>query len=84
MEISAFFHDFPTFYVQTRSYRAPEVILGCPYDEKIDIWSIGCIIAELYTGRMMFENESVPSLLAKHQGIAGPWPEWMLEKSNNF
>ena len=53
---SAFFHDILTFYIQTRSYRAPEVIIGCPYDEKIDIWSVGCIVAELWTGRMMFEN----------------------------
>lgn len=28
---SVFFHDEPQFYVQTRSYRAPEVILGCEY-----------------------------------------------------
>lgn len=42
---SIFFHDKLSFYIQTRSYRAPEVILGCPYDDKIDIWSFGCIIA---------------------------------------
>lgn len=51
-----FLHDKLNFYVQTRSYRAPEIILGCEYDEKIDIWSVGCIVAELFTGRMMFEN----------------------------
>ena len=81
---SAFFHDTLTFYIQTRGYRAPEVILGCPYDEKIDIWSVGCIVAELFTGRMMFENESVPALLAKQQGVVGPWPQWMLESGKNF
>ena len=32
-------------YIQSRYYRAPEVILGLPYDRKIDIWSLGCIIA---------------------------------------
>jgi serine/threonine protein kinase len=42
---SVFFHDEPTYYIQTRSYRAPEVILGILYDGKIDIWSLGCIIA---------------------------------------
>lgn len=36
-----------------RSYRAPEVILGCPYDAKIDIWSVGCIVAELWTGSVI-------------------------------
>ena len=51
---SVFFHDVPQFYVQTRSYRAPEVILGCEYTEKIDIWSFGCIIAELFTGQVLF------------------------------
>lgn len=36
--------------VQTRVYRAPEVILTCRnYDEKIDIWSMGCILGELLT-----------------------------------
>lgn len=37
-------------YVQSRFYRAPEVILRIPYSEKVDIWSMGCILAELYTG----------------------------------
>ena len=40
-----FTHDRLSSYIQTRSYRAPEVILGCKYDTKIDIWSFGCIIA---------------------------------------
>lgn len=42
---STFFHDNLSLYLQTRSYRAPEVILGVKYDEKIDIWSVGCILA---------------------------------------
>lgn len=46
---SIFFHDRLSFYIQTRCYRAPEVILGCKYDDKIDIWSLGCIIAEIFT-----------------------------------
>lgn len=37
-------------YIQSRFYRAPEVILGCKYNTSIDIWSFGCIIAELLTG----------------------------------
>ncbi|KAG7666137.1 uncharacterized protein J8A68_000395 [[Candida] subhashii] len=37
-------------YIQSRFYRAPEVILGANYDQKIDIWSFGCVIAELFTG----------------------------------
>lgn len=38
-----------TEYVITRWYRAPEVMLSCEsYDEKVDIWSAGCIMAELF------------------------------------
>jgi serine/threonine protein kinase len=37
-------------YEQSRFYRAPEVILGLPYDCAIDMWSLGCILAELLTG----------------------------------
>jgi len=43
--------------LQTRYYRAPEVILGTYYTEKIDVWSIGCIIYELYTGRILFDPD---------------------------
>lgn len=43
--------------LQTRYYRAPEVILGLNYTEKIDIWSIGCILFELYTGTILFDPD---------------------------
>jgi serine/threonine protein kinase len=79
---SVFFHDELQFYVQTRSYRAPEVILGCPYTEKIDIWSLGCIIAELFTGKVLFESDSVVGILARIQGLRGPWPSWMISSGS--
>ncbi|EYC40040.1 hypothetical protein Y032_0632g885 [Ancylostoma ceylanicum] len=41
-------------YVVTRYYRAPEVILGLPYSEKVDIWSVGCIFAEMINHRVLF------------------------------
>jgi len=62
---SCFIHDHLSSYIQSRSYRAPEVILGCKYDYKIDIWSLGCILAELYTGNVLFQNDSLQSLLAR-------------------
>lgn len=37
-------------YIQSRYYRAPEVILGLRYSTLIDVWSLGCVLAELYTG----------------------------------
>ena len=36
---SCYIHDHLSSYVQSRSYRAPEVIIGCKYDYKIDMWS---------------------------------------------
>lgn len=45
-------------YIQSRFYRSPEVILGHPYSTAIDMWSLGCILAELYTGYPLFPGES--------------------------
>lgn len=45
-------------YVQSRFYRAPEIMLGIPYNSAIDMWSLGCIIAELYIGLPLFPGES--------------------------
>lgn len=44
-------------YIQSRFYRAPEIILGVPYTYAIDMWSLGCILAELYTGLPIFQGE---------------------------
>lgn len=43
-----------TPYVVTRYYRAPEVILNLGYSSNVDIWSIGCIFAELIRGKVIF------------------------------
>lgn len=61
---SCFNTDHLCSYIQSRSYRAPEVILGLLYDEKIDIWSLGCILAELCTGNVSLNDGSysAPSL----------------------
>uniref|UniRef100_A0A0N4ZCA4 Stress-activated protein kinase JNK n=1 Tax=Parastrongyloides trichosuri TaxID=131310 RepID=A0A0N4ZCA4_PARTI len=45
-----------TPYVVTRYYRAPEVILGMPYQEIVDIWAIGCIFGELILGHVLFQG----------------------------
>lgn len=45
-------------YIQSRFYRAPEVILGIKYTSAIDIWSLGCILAEFWTGYPIFPGES--------------------------
>ena len=45
-------------YIQSRFYRAPEVILGIPYTMAIDMWSLGCILAELFISFPLFPGES--------------------------
>ncbi|XP_022859090.1 probable serine/threonine-protein kinase clkA [Olea europaea var. sylvestris] len=69
---SCFQKDNLSLYVQSRSYRAPEVILGLSYDQKIDLWSLGCILAELCSGEVLFPNEAIPMLLARMIGTLGP------------
>merc|ERR1719203_450055 len=73
-----FLDDDLTDYVQSRPYRAPEVVLGLPYGQKIDLWSLGCIIAELWTGSVLFQSDSVNALLARIVGIIGPMPAHMM------
>uniref|UniRef100_A0A669QIZ8 mitogen-activated protein kinase n=2 Tax=Neognathae TaxID=8825 RepID=A0A669QIZ8_PHACC len=47
--------DEMTGYVATRWYRAPEIMLNwMHYNQTVDIWSVGCIMAELLTGRTLF------------------------------
>ena len=43
-------------YIQSRFYRSPEVILGLPYAVSIDMWSLGCILAEMHTGEPLFSG----------------------------
>lgn len=45
-------------YIQSRFYRAPEIMLGIPYTTAIDMWSVGCMLVELMTGYPLFPGES--------------------------
>lgn len=45
-------------YIQSRFYRAPEIMFGIHYTSAIDMWSFGCILAELYTGFPIYPGES--------------------------
>lgn len=56
-------HHEITPYLVSRFYRAPEIILGVPYDYAIDMWSIGCTLYELYTGKILFTGDSNNQML---------------------
>ncbi|CAI5479544.1 unnamed protein product [Closterium sp. Yama58-4] len=80
---SCFTWDALCSYVQSRSYRAPEVILGLPYGPKIDVWSLGCILAELCSGQVLFQNDSLATLLARVVGIIGPIDPSLLRRAKD-
>ncbi|KAK4669169.1 serine/threonine protein kinase, CMGC, dual-specificity [Podospora pseudopauciseta] len=68
-------------YIQSRFYRSPEVILGMQYGLPIDMWSLGCILAELYTGVPIFPGENEQEQLACIMEVFGPPEKHLIEKS---
>lgn len=68
-------------YIQSRFYRSPEVILGMTYGLPIDMWSVGCILAELFTGVPIFPGENEQEQLACIMEVFGPPEKHLIEKS---
>ncbi|KAJ4919665.1 hypothetical protein JOQ06_014212, partial [Pogonophryne albipinna] len=50
-------------YMQTQYYRSPEVILGFPITPAIDMWSLGCIAAELFAGAVLYPGDTDHEML---------------------
>lgn len=71
-------------YIQSRFYRAPEVLIGCPYSTQIDMWSFGCILFELYTGRPLFNGKGPEDQLHKITSLLGLPPADMLSHRRFF
>ncbi|KAK0550555.1 serine/threonine protein kinase, CMGC, dual-specificity [Tilletia horrida] len=69
-------------YIQSRFYRSPEVILGMNYHTAIDIWSLGCIIAELYTGYPLFPGENEQEQLACIMEVLGVPDRYLIDRSS--
>jgi dual specificity protein kinase YAK1 len=79
---SACFEGFAVFqYIQSRYYRSPEVLMGLPYDTGIDMWSLGCIAAELFLGIPIFPGNSEFDQLAKIIEILGLPPQHLIFKA---
>lgn len=74
---SCFVTDRMSSYIQSRFYRAPEVVLGLPFSTRIDLWSLGCVLTELLTGQVLFECADAHELLAMIISALGPIPRHM-------
>ncbi|XP_012218653.1 dual specificity tyrosine-phosphorylation-regulated kinase mbk-2 isoform X2 [Linepithema humile] len=75
---SCYSHQRVYTYIQSRFYRSPEVILGLPYGTPIDMWSLGCILAELYTGYPLFPGEDEIEQLACIMEVLGLPPDHII------
>lgn len=71
-------------YIQSRFYRSPDVILGLDYTTAIDMFSLGCIMAELYTGYPLFPGESEKEQLACIMEIMGLPPQYITDKAKRL
>ena len=67
--------------LQSRFYRAPEVMLGLPYGTKVDVWSAACTIFELYTGKFLFSGNSNNAMLRLQQEVRGKVPARLVRKA---
>lgn len=69
-----------TPYLVSRFYRAPEIILGLPYDCALDMWSIGCTLYEVYSGKILFPGKTNNHMLLLMQELKGKFSTKQIRK----
>ena len=69
-------------YIQSRFYRAPQIILGIRYTSAIDMWSFGCILVQLFTGFPIFPGEDENEQMLMFMQVLGKPPASLLEKAS--
>ncbi|KAM5156653.1 serine/threonine-protein kinase PRP4 homolog isoform 1-T1 [Mantella aurantiaca] len=69
-----------TPYLVSRFYRAPEIVIGKIYDYGIDMWSVGCTLCELYTGKILFPGKTNNHMLKLAMDLKGKMPNKMIRK----
>ena len=81
-------HDHLTEWIQPNMLRAPEVIVGAPWDCKADIWNLGLVVWELVTGQLCFDGQATATAdysseahLAQMQAILGAFPGGLLSRA---
>jgi len=66
-------------YIQSRFYRSPEILLGLAYDQKIDMWSLGCVLVEMHTGEPLFGGADQADQMCRIVDVLGMPPAALLE-----
>lgn len=86
IDFGASCEDFSSgfFYVQSRYYRAPEIVIGLEYDHAVDMWSLGCILFELITGSPLFPASDENELMEYFIVTVGEFPAYMLEQCKKY
>lgn len=69
-------------YIQSRFYRSPEVLVGLPYDSAIDMWSMGCVAAELFLGLPILPGVHEHDQLGRICEMIGDLPDWMMDQGS--
>ncbi|XP_056872754.1 homeodomain-interacting protein kinase 2-like isoform X1 [Takifugu flavidus] len=73
--------------IQVLCYRSPEVLLGLPLTEAVDIWSLGCVVAMLHLGNRLFDGDNEFDVMRYIVELFGQPPNRMLNagiKTNQF
>lgn len=75
-------HERIYSYIQARFYRAPEVLLGIPYTTAIDMWSLGCVLAEMHLASPLFPGNNEVEIMALIQQVLDTPPAEIISKAN--
>uniref|UniRef100_A0A6M2DRC1 Putative serine/threonine protein kinase n=1 Tax=Xenopsylla cheopis TaxID=163159 RepID=A0A6M2DRC1_XENCH len=78
---ATFDHEHHSSVVSTRHYRAPEVMLELGWSQPCDVWSVGCILFELYHGSTLFQTHENREHFAMMERILGELPSKMTRRS---
>jgi serine/threonine-protein kinase SRPK3 len=79
--------NYKNYHIQTRYYRAPEIIMEYKYNENCDMWSIGCVLYELLIGELLFDPDKKRRFNRDRNHIydmiclLGKVPDHLIEKS---
>ena len=81
---ATFSNEYHSGVVSTRHYRAPEIILGMGWSFPCDVWSLGCILVEFYTGEALFQTHDNLEHLAMMEMVLGKLPDDYRRKAETY